>query len=81
MISDRDKLIALIEQAEGQLNNDKPSVEQIADYLLEHGVGFFTDIRAENKRLLEALELLESELSDPSDDSEVGLLNNLNDRM
>lgn len=35
---DRDKLIELIEQAEGLKNNDFPSVEEIADYLLANGV-------------------------------------------
>ena len=34
----RDKLIELIEQAEGLKNNDFPSVEEIADYLIAHGV-------------------------------------------
>lgn len=33
----RDKLIELIEQAEGLKNNDFPSVEEIADYLLANG--------------------------------------------
>ena len=38
MTSDRDRLIELIEQAEGLKNNDFPSVEEIADYLLANGV-------------------------------------------
>lgn len=37
-MNDRDKLIELIEQAEGLKNNDFPSVEEIADYLLANGV-------------------------------------------
>ena len=36
---------------------------------------------AENKRLLEALELLESEKSVLSDDTEIGMITNPNDRM
>ena len=34
----REKLIELLEQAEGQTNNDVPSLEQMADYLLDNGV-------------------------------------------
>lgn len=34
----RDRLAELLSEAEGQINNDLPSVEQIADYLIEHGV-------------------------------------------
>lgn len=34
----RDKLIELIEQAEGLKNNDFPSVEEIAGHLLANGV-------------------------------------------
>lgn len=34
----RDRLIELLYEAEGQVNNDIPSVEQIADYLLANGV-------------------------------------------
>jgi hypothetical protein len=34
----RDRLINLLYEAEGQVNNDIPSVEQIADYLLANGV-------------------------------------------
>ena len=34
----RDRLIELIFKAEGQKNNELPSVEEIADYLLENGV-------------------------------------------
>ncbi len=37
-MTDRDRLIELIEQAEGLKNNDFPSVEEIADYLLANGV-------------------------------------------
>lgn len=37
-MNSRDKLIELIEQAEGLKNNDFPSVEEIADYLLANGV-------------------------------------------
>ena len=38
MMNDRDRLIELIEQAEGLKNNDFPSVEEIADHLLANGV-------------------------------------------
>ena len=34
----RDRLIELLYKAEGTVNNDLPTVEQIADYLLGHGV-------------------------------------------
>ena len=34
----RNKLAELLSEAEGQINNDLPSVEQIADYLIEHDV-------------------------------------------
>ncbi len=34
----RDKLAGLLGEAEGQINNDLPTLEQIADYLIEHGV-------------------------------------------
>jgi hypothetical protein len=34
----RDKLASLIAEAEAQINNDLPTVEYIADYLIEHGV-------------------------------------------
>lgn len=34
----RDRLTSLISEAEGLVNNDLPTVEQIADYLIEHGV-------------------------------------------
>lgn len=34
----RDRLASLISEAEGLVNNDLPTVEQIADYLIEHGV-------------------------------------------
>lgn len=34
----REKLIELLEEAEGLVNNDEPSLEQIADYLVAHGV-------------------------------------------
>ena len=37
-MTDRDRLIELIEQAEGLKNNDFPSVEEIADHLLASGV-------------------------------------------
>ena len=37
-MNDRYKLIELIEQAEELKNNDFPSVEEIADYLLANGV-------------------------------------------
>ena len=37
-MNDRDRLAELIEQAEGLKNNDFPSVEEIADYLIAHGV-------------------------------------------
>lgn len=34
----RDRLIDLLYEAEGQVNNDYPTVEQIADYLIAKGV-------------------------------------------
>lgn len=34
----RDRLIELLEEAEGQVNNDVPSLEMIADYLVANGV-------------------------------------------
>ena len=34
----RDRLITLLEEADGQVNNYVPSLEMIADYLIEHGV-------------------------------------------
>lgn len=34
----RDRLVELLEQAEGQVNNDVPSLESIADHLIENGV-------------------------------------------
>lgn len=34
----RAKLIELLYEAEGQINNDLPTVEQVADYLIEHDV-------------------------------------------
>ena len=34
----REKLIELLEEAEGLVNNDVPSLEQIADHLIAHGV-------------------------------------------
>lgn len=37
-MTDREKLIELIEYAEGMVNNDIPTLEQIADYLIAHGV-------------------------------------------
>ena len=36
-MNDRDRLIELIEQAEGLKNNDFPSVEEIADHVLADG--------------------------------------------
>lgn len=32
------KLAELLEEAEGLVNNDRPSLEQIADYLIANGV-------------------------------------------
>ena len=34
----REMLIDLLEQADGQVNNDIPSLEMIADYLIANGV-------------------------------------------
>lgn len=34
----RNKLAELLEEASGLINNDLPTVEQMADYLIEHGV-------------------------------------------
>ena len=34
----REKLIELLEEAEGLVNNDQPSLEQIADHLIDNGV-------------------------------------------
>ena len=34
----RDILVELLEEAEGQVNNDIPSLEMIADYLVANGV-------------------------------------------
>jgi hypothetical protein len=34
----REKLIELLEEAEGLVNNNEPSLEQIADHLIAHGV-------------------------------------------
>ena len=34
----RDRLIELLEEAEGQVNNDIQSLEMIADYLMENGI-------------------------------------------
>ena len=34
----RYRLIELLEEAEGQVNNNAPSLEMIADYLIESGV-------------------------------------------
>lgn len=34
----KDRLTQLLYEAEGQVNNDLPSLEQIAEYLIEHGV-------------------------------------------
>lgn len=33
-----DRLAELLEEAEGLVNNDLPSLEQMAGYLIEHGV-------------------------------------------
>ena len=35
---ERNRLIDLLEQAEGQVNNDVPSLESMADYLIAHDV-------------------------------------------
>lgn len=43
MPNTREKLIELLEEAEGLVNNDVPSLEQIADYLIAYGVTFATD--------------------------------------
>ncbi len=32
------KIAALLAEAEGQINNDLPTVDQVAEYLVEHGV-------------------------------------------
>lgn len=34
----RNKLAELLEEAGGLINNDMPTLEQMADYLIEHGV-------------------------------------------
>ena len=34
----KEKLIEILEEIEGRFNNDFPSIEQIADGLIEHGV-------------------------------------------
>jgi hypothetical protein len=34
----KDRLASLLSEAEGLVNNDLPTVEQIADYLLDNGV-------------------------------------------
>lgn len=34
----RNKLAELLEEAEGLVNNDRPSLEQIADHLIDNGV-------------------------------------------
>lgn len=34
----RNKLAELLEEASGLINNELPTVEQMADYLIEHGV-------------------------------------------
>lgn len=34
----KNRLAELLAEAEGQINNDLPTVEQMADYLIEHGV-------------------------------------------
>lgn len=38
MPNTREKLIELLEEAEGLVNNDVPSLEQIADHLIANGV-------------------------------------------
>ena len=38
MPNTREKLIELLEEAEGLVNNDAPSLEQIADHLIANGV-------------------------------------------
>ena len=37
-MTDRERLIELIEEAEGVKNNDLPSIEEITDHLLANGV-------------------------------------------
>lgn len=37
-MTDREKLIERIEHAEGMVNNDVPTLEQIADHLIANGV-------------------------------------------
>ena len=39
----REKLIELLEEAEGQVNNDVPTLEQIADHLIANGVTIATE--------------------------------------
>ena len=40
MPNTREKLIDLLYEAEGLTNNEYPTVEMMADYLLAHGVTF-----------------------------------------
>lgn len=42
-MTDREKLIAYIEEIEGLYNNGFPSIEQLADGLIARGVTFATD--------------------------------------
>lgn len=42
-MTDRENLIEILEEVEGQYNNDFPSIEQIADGLIANGVTFATD--------------------------------------
>ena len=37
-MTDRENLIEILEEVEGQYNNDYPSREQMAEGLIEHGV-------------------------------------------
>ena len=37
-MTERERLVELLEEAEGQVNNDLPTIEEIADYLLANGV-------------------------------------------
>lgn len=42
-MTDREKLIELLFEAEGLVNNDSPTLEQISDHLIANGVTFATD--------------------------------------
>ena len=64
--------------------DDEPYFEKIIGKFDDFGKSIFLsreEVDAENKRLLEALELLECERSVPADDTEIGMLVNPNDRM